>query len=76
VAVIPAPTISNPNLAGTAFTLSVLTQVGFNYVLEFKNSLTDPVWTPVQTNGGNGGLMNMTNSGLTAPTRFYRVRVQ
>jgi hypothetical protein len=77
VAVIPAPTISNPNLAGTAFTLSVLTQVGFNYVLEFKNSLTDPLWTPVQTNGGgNGGLMNMTNSGLTAPTRFYRVRVQ
>lgn len=30
------------------------TQVGFHYLLEFKNSLTDANWIPVQTKSGNG----------------------
>jgi len=51
---IPVPIISNPKLTGTTFTLSVPTQVGFSYVLEYKNSLSDANWTPVQTLGGTG----------------------
>ena len=30
------------------------TQVGFHYFLEFKNSLSDANWIPVQTKSGNG----------------------
>jgi hypothetical protein len=77
VAVVPVPTISNLNLTGDALTLSVLpTQIGFNYVLEFKDSLSDPIWTPVQTNGGNGGSITLTDNGLASPTRFYHIRIQ
>ena len=76
LAVIAAPTITNPKLVGTTFTLSVPTQLGFKYVLEFKNLLDDANWTSIQTNNGNGGLISMTNSGLAGPGRFYRIRVQ
>ena len=76
LAVIVAPTIINPKLTETTFTLSVPTQVGFNYVLEFKNSLNDSNWTPVKTNNGNGGLITLTNAGVTGPSRFYRIRAQ
>jgi hypothetical protein len=76
LAVIVAPTISNANLTGTSFTLSVPTQVGFNYVLEFKNSLNDSTWMSVQTNNGNGGLITLTNTGVAGPSRFYRIRAQ
>src|ERR1035437_609696 len=76
VAVIVAPTISKPKLTGTTFTLSASTQAGFNYILEFKNSLNDSIWTPIQTNSGNGGLIPLTNTGASGPSRFYHVRVQ
>jgi hypothetical protein len=68
--------ISSPKLTGTTFTLSVPTAVGFNYVLEFKNSLSDANWTGVQTNRGGGGMISLTNNGAIGPSRFYRVRVQ
>jgi hypothetical protein len=71
-----APVISNPKLAGSTFTLSVPTQTGTNYVLEFKNFLSDAVWTSIQTNSGNGGMMNFTNTGTVSPSRFYRIRAQ
>lgn len=70
------PSLSNPRMTGTTFRVSASSQVGFNYVLEFKNSLSDANWTPVQTNGGNGGQITLTNTGAVAPSRVYRVRVQ
>jgi len=71
-----APNISNAQLSGTTFTLSVPTQVGTNYILEFKNLLSDANWTPIQTNSGNGGMMNLTNTGTVGPSRFYHIRIQ
>jgi hypothetical protein len=71
-----APVISNPKLTGTTFTFSVPTQAGTNYVLEYKNSISDANWTPIQTNNGNGAMMNMTNLGTVSPSRFYRIHLQ
>jgi GH25 family lysozyme M1 (1,4-beta-N-acetylmuramidase) len=71
-----APVISNPKLNGTTFTLSIPTEIGTNYVLEYKNSISDPIWTPLQTNGGNGSIMNLTNLGTIDPIRFYQIRLQ
>ena len=75
-ALIPVPTISNPKLTGTTFTLSVPTQVGFSYVLEYKKSLSDANWTPVQTLAGTAGTITLTDTGATGLSRFYHVRVQ
>ncbi len=75
--VVPTPPeLNNPHYTGTTFTVGVPTQSGFNFILEFKNSLTDASWTAVQTNAGTGATITMTNSAVTAPNRFYRVRVQ
>jgi len=72
-----SPMISSPKLTGTTFTLSVpATQVGFNYTLEYKNSLGDASWTPVQTNSGTGETITLTDTTATGSSRLYHVRVQ
>jgi hypothetical protein len=71
-----SPTISRPKLTGTTFTLSVPTQIGFNYTLEYKISLSDADWTTVQTIGGTGGTITLTDTGATGLTRFYQVHVE
>ena len=71
-----APVISNAKLTGSTFTLSVPTQTGTNYVLQYKNSISDANWIPIQTNSGTGGMMNLTNTGTVGPSRFYRIRLQ
>lgn len=72
----PQPLITNPKLSGTNFTLSVDSQPGFNYVLEYQNTLSDAIWIPARTNSGSAGTMVFTNTAVTGPSRFYRVRVQ
>ncbi|MBE0540387.1 MAG: immunoglobulin domain-containing protein, partial [Verrucomicrobia bacterium] len=70
------PALTNPRLTGTTFTLSLSSQIGFNYVLEFKNSLNEGNWTVVQTVGGTGGTIDLQDTGATGLSRLYRVRVQ
>ncbi len=70
------PIISDDHRAGTTFALSVPTQVGFNYTLEYKNAFTDANWTVVQTLGGTGGTITLTDTTATGSRRFYHVRVQ
>jgi hypothetical protein len=71
-----SPKINNPHRTGTTFTLSVPTQVGFNYTLEYKNAFSDANWTFVQTLSGTGGTITLTDTGATGSRRFYRIRVQ
>ncbi|HEX4265122.1 MAG TPA: Calx-beta domain-containing protein [Verrucomicrobiae bacterium] len=70
------PLITNLRLSGTTFTLSVGSQAGFKDVLEYKNTLNDAIWIPVQTNSGNGETIGLTNTGVIGSSRFYRVHVQ
>jgi len=41
-----------------------------------KLNLTNPAWTPLSTNAGTGGIINVIDSITNAPTRFYRIRMQ
>jgi len=63
--------------AGT-FSMSVPTVNGASYVVEFKNALTDPGWTPLPGGPvpGNGAAQIITDPGPLPPTRFYRIVVQ
>jgi PKD repeat protein len=49
---------------------------GFSYVLQYKDSLTDPVWQPSQTNNGNDSTIVVTNSTAASTQRFYRLVVR
>jgi hypothetical protein len=57
-------------------TISVPAQLGYSYILEFKNSLSDTTWTPFQTIPGNDGNLTFTDAVATSPSRFYRIRIQ
>jgi hypothetical protein len=71
-----SPTLTNPRLTGTTFTVSVPTEMGFNYILESKSSLSDAFWRAVQTNSGNGASITMITTGVEGAARLYRVRVE
>ena len=56
--------------------LTVPTEVGPTYVLEYKNDLEDPSWNVLTTIAGTGSPIPITDNGLTNTTRFYRVQVR
>jgi alpha-tubulin suppressor-like RCC1 family protein len=58
----------------TSFSLSLQTQSGRVYALEYKNSLQDNVWTALPLVAGTGGLVTLKDPTASAPQRFYRVR--
>jgi Immunoglobulin domain/PQQ-like domain/IPT/TIG domain len=68
--------LSNPRFSTNAFVVTVSTQAGHNHVLEYKNALADPVWTPVQTKPGTGGLVDFTDTAANGVARYYRIRVE
>lgn len=74
----PPPTaISGLSLAAGGATLSCASQSGFTYTLEYKDSLSDAVWTTILPGlPGNGGALNLSDVTATNQARFYRVRVQ
>jgi large repetitive protein len=69
------PTITSAKLSGVTLSISVATQVGQNYSLEFKYDLSDSLWTFLQTLPGTGGNIVFTDTIVAAPRRYYRVRV-
>ncbi|HEX4646329.1 MAG TPA: hypothetical protein VH598_12055, partial [Verrucomicrobiae bacterium] len=73
---VSAPSLVNPQVIGGNLTFSIQTAGGHTYTLEYKNSLTDPTWTALQTFNGDGSLKTITNALSAAPQRFYRVGVR
>ena len=56
--------------------LSFASLSGVNYVLEYKNSLSDVVWIPLQAFVGDGTIKTRTDTpGPAVPQRFYRLRL-
>jgi len=72
------PLLSTPltdALHGNAtFSVTLQSQSGRVYALEFKDSLTDNSWTALPLVAGNGGLLELSDSSATGAQRFYRVR--
>ena len=78
--VLVAPLIDLASLSATPtnFALSFGSVMGLTYSLEYKNSLSDPSWTPLPPPlPGTGGPLTLqdTNAALL-PSRFYRVNSQ
>ena len=56
------------------FRMSIPTVTGESYTVQYKNKLTDPVWTDLQTVAGTGGTLIITNSTTGQPSRFFRFK--
>jgi hypothetical protein len=70
-------TLISPSKQGSKVIIPFSSQNGVSYTLEFKNSLTDSVWTPIPpTIIGSGGPTNVSDNNATNKSRFYRLHVQ
>jgi hypothetical protein len=67
-------TILNPAHSGAITTFSFQTQASHTHFVEYKNALSDPSWTPLQTINGDGSIANVTDNTASGTARFYRVR--
>lgn len=66
--------MGNPAFSPNGFTISILTQSGRVYRLEYKSSLSDPDWTPLPLVAGSGTNLVLTDPSPASSHRFYRVR--
>jgi autotransporter-associated beta strand protein len=69
------PTIT-PSRNGTNIVLQVVSEAGFNYVVEATPILAPATWTGIQTNAGGGTLTFTIPINPSAQKQFFRVRVQ
>ncbi len=73
----PTVSISSLTKTGSTVTVSFLSANGLGHTLEFKNSLSDAVWTPIPPSvPGDGNVMSRTDLTATNVMRFYRIHAQ
>ena len=70
-----SPAIASPAHTGADFSFNFQTEVGPDYVVDYKASLSAPAWTALSTNAGTGGILSVTNA-ATTPEGYYRIRLQ
>ena len=58
----PAPQLLHPFRFANSFGVSVLATVGQSYVLEYKNVLSDSIWTIAMTVAGDGTMRVLTDT--------------
>ena len=65
--------MSNLTRSSNEFSLTVPTQNGRVFGLEYKNSITDSNWTSLPLVAGTGADVILTDTNAVGPQRFYRV---
>jgi Regulator of chromosome condensation (RCC1) repeat len=66
--------LANPTYNTNSFSISVPSQSGRVYSLQYKNSLTDTNWIALPLNAGNGTNIIVTDKSATNSQRFYHVQ--
>jgi hypothetical protein len=61
--------------SGSTSKFSFPTDLGPDYIVEYKSNLTDPGWIQLSTNAGTGGMVEVTDPAVGIASRFYRVRL-
>jgi hypothetical protein len=70
-------TMSGVSLASPAVSISFLSGTGVSYLLEYKNLLTDPTWTPLSPAlPGTGSVMTLQDTNSPVSSRYYRLLSQ
>lgn len=62
--------------AGETVTLSLTTETGFNYAVEYKESLDDVTWIPLRSIAGTGGIVIVNDALAISQIRYYRARTE
>jgi hypothetical protein len=70
----PSP-ITAMTRTGANFTFQFVSVGGLAHILESKNALGDPAWTPLVSTNGTGEILSLTVPAPTGGARFYHIRV-
>ena len=71
----PRPILTISLTAGTNISISFTSELGANYLLEYKDALEDPAWTPLSAPvPATGGPMALHDTNAPASSRYYRLR--
>jgi hypothetical protein len=66
--------VAAPIMPNGCIGLCFPTQNGKWYTVQYKNKLTDPTWTDLETVLGTGGIVTITDPSIALqPMRFYRI---
>ena len=71
----PAPIFFAPTQAGTNFMVSIQSEPGATYTIQYMNALGS-TWQNLTTVTGTGNTITVTNAALGIPQRFYRLLEQ
>ena len=72
---LPAPSLVNTISTAGTVSSQFSSVANAAYIWEYKNNLTDPVWTALYNIIGTGGTLTVTNATPGTPQRFYRLHV-
>ncbi|HTB82448.1 MAG TPA: hypothetical protein VK742_02230 [Candidatus Sulfotelmatobacter sp.] len=72
----PAPVFFAPIKTGTNFTVSIQTELGESYTVQYASSLSALNWQNLLSVTGNGSVMTVTNPALGITDRYYRLMQQ
>jgi hypothetical protein len=70
------PLILPPSQSGPNFNFSFATLNGYNYTVQYTDSLATPNWQTLQTVPGDGSVHTITVSRTSPSRRFFRLLVQ
>ncbi len=68
--------LASPTWTNGGFSVSVQTQNGKSYALEYTSALENSNWTSLTPVQGNGDVVTLSDMSATGTQRFYRVRQQ
>lgn len=68
--------LSNARWQNGVFTVSLPTQNGKSYNLQYKSALADSAWTSLPIVAGNGSILTLSDPSASSSQRFYRVSEQ
>ena len=72
----PGFQLLNPTWKANTFSVSVSSQSGTSYRLQYKNSLSDTTWNSLTPVSGNGGVLTLSDGSANGAGRIYRVSAQ
>ena len=70
--IVPAPILFGATKVGTNFLVSIQSELGQTYTLQFMNALGSS-WQSPSPITGTGGIITVTNAGAGIAQRFYRL---
>jgi len=73
--IVPAPILFGPAVAGTNFLVSIQSELGKTYTLQYMSAL-GASWQSLPPITGNGSVITVTNGGAGGGQRFYRLLEQ